>query len=101
MGVTMGLEELRQRSEQLRRTLAAEAIVRTREDGASANLTELTGCAIAEEDKPLRDASDMQERADIAEERVVSAKLRSTLYETIDETCFHNTESNMRRNPVS
>ena len=39
------LEELRLKGESLRRSLRAEAAVRTREDGASANLTEMTGCA--------------------------------------------------------
>jgi len=48
------LEEVRQRSRALARTLVAESTVRTRETGSSACLTELTGIVIAEERKHIQ-----------------------------------------------
>merc|ERR1712010_228461 len=94
------LEEARQASERLRRNLSAEAGVRTREDGPTANNTEITGIILADKQKVDRAESDEKERAAIAGAVEGSASLRTNYYCSVDETCFPKTESNMRKFPL-
>merc|ERR1712146_47751 len=94
------LEEARQRGEALRRALNSESLVRTREDGGSANHTEMTGCAIAEKDKVRRLEAESKERSDIALAAKGCSSLKSNFYCAVDETCFPCTESSMRKFPL-
>merc|ERR1712072_378874 len=97
---SMSFAELRQRGHALARSLREEAAVRTREDGQLAVQTELHQCEVLQEESGFREQSEAKERDDLDQAERNKRALQSSVYQAVDETCFHSVESTMRKFPM-